>query len=90
MQRWRSSRFGKDKVGPNPTDRAKPGTKRSLLTEADGGPLAVVIAGANVHDAKLLEDTLSAIVVERPTPKEFEQHLCLDKGYCLSYQSRSR
>ena len=81
MQQWRSSRFGGDEVGPNPTDRAKPGTKRSLLTEADGGPLAVVIAGANVHDTKLLEATLDAIVVERPSPKKVEQHLCLDKGY---------
>jgi len=75
------ARFGADKIGPNPTDRAKLGTKRSLLTEADGGPLAVVIAGANVHDAKLLEATLDAVVVERPNPKEFKQHLCLDKGY---------
>jgi putative transposase len=73
--------FGGDKVGPNPTDRAKPGTKRSLLVEADGGPLAVVIAGANVHDTKLLEQTLAAVVVERPNHKEPEQHLCLDKGY---------
>jgi len=75
------ARFGKDEVGPNPTDRAKPGTKRSLLTETDGGPLAVVIAGANIHDTKLLEATLDAIVVERPHPKKVEQHLCLDKGY---------
>jgi putative transposase len=56
--------------------------KRSLLVEADGGPLAVVVAGANVHDTKLLAATLSAIVVERPTPTpEARQHLCLDKGY---------
>lgn len=75
------ARFGGDEIGPNPTDRAKPGTKRSVLTEADGGPLAVVIAGANVHDAKLLEKTLDAVIVERPSPKEVEQHLCLDKGY---------
>lgn len=75
------ARFGGDNVGANPTDRAKPGTKRSLLTEADGGPLAVVIAGANVHDAKLLEHTLNAIVVERPKTQQIEQHLCLDKGY---------
>ena len=34
------------------------------------------------HDAKLLEATLDAIVVERPQPTEEEpQHLCLDKGY---------
>jgi len=33
--------------GPNPTDRAKQGTKRSLLVEVAGVPVAVVVAGAN-------------------------------------------
>jgi putative transposase len=56
--------------------------KRSVLVEAAGGPLAIVIAGANVHDTKLLAATLDAIVVERPQPMpERPQHLCLDKGY---------
>jgi len=56
--------------------------KRSILVEADGGPLAVVVAGANVHDTKLLKATLEAVVVERPEPTpEAPQHLCLDKGY---------
>jgi transposase len=56
--------------------------KRSLLVEKDGGPLAVVIAGANVPDHKLLEVTIGAVVVERPQPEpEWPQHLCLDKGY---------
>ena len=56
--------------------------KRSVLVEADAGPLAVVIAGANVRDDKLLAQTLDAVVVERPEPtEEAPQHLCLDKGY---------
>jgi putative transposase len=56
--------------------------KRSLLVEAAGGPLAVVIAGANVHDTKLLAATLDAIVVPRPQPTpQRPQHLCLDLGY---------
>jgi putative transposase len=56
--------------------------KQSLLVEADGGPLAIAIAGANVPDAQLLEATIDAIVLERPEPEpDFEQHLCLDKGY---------
>ncbi|MBV8882551.1 MAG: hypothetical protein JO235_00930 [Chroococcidiopsidaceae cyanobacterium CP_BM_RX_35] len=42
-KRLAKARFGGDETGANPTDRAKPGTKRSLLVEADGGPLAVVI-----------------------------------------------
>lgn len=56
--------------------------KKSLLVEADGGPLAAVIAGANVHDTKLLAKTLAAVVGSRPAPTpEAPQHLCLDKGY---------
>ena len=69
-------------VGANPTDRGKAGVKKSLLVEGAGGPLAVCIAGANVHDTKLLQTTLEAIVVERPVPTpEAPQHLCLDKGF---------
>jgi putative transposase len=69
-------------VGPNPTDRGKPGVKQSLLVEADGGPLAITIAGANVPDAQLLAATIGAVVLERPEPEpDFEQHLALDKGY---------
>ena len=68
-------------MGKNPTDRGKPGTKKSLLVEGDGGPLGVVIAGANVVEQKLLAATIEAIVVERPDPEVVEQHLCLDAGY---------
>ena len=32
------ARLGGDAVGRNPTDRGKPGTKRSILVEASGGP----------------------------------------------------
>ena len=74
------ARYGGDLVGPNPTDRAKPGVKRSLLVEAEGGPLGVAVASANVPDAQLLATTIEAIVVERPEP-DWPQHLCLDKAY---------
>lgn len=75
------ARHGGDAVGANPTDRGKNGTKKSLLVDEQGGPLGVVIAGANRNDCKLLEATIEAIVVERPDPQEQPQHLCLDKGY---------
>jgi putative transposase len=76
------ARLGGEQIGPNPTDRAKNGSKKSLLVEAAGGPLAVVIAGAKRHDTKLLQATLAAVVVERPTPSAQQpQHLCLDKAY---------
>jgi putative transposase len=73
--------LGGPKTGPNPTDRAKAGTKRSLLVDAHGVPLALVVSGANTPDGKLLEPTLAAIVIERPDPTEVPQHLCLDKAY---------
>ena len=53
-----------------------------MIVEADGGPLGVVVAGANVHDTRLLEKTIESIVVDRPEPTaRSPQHLCLDKGY---------
>jgi hypothetical protein len=33
--------LGGEETGPNPTDRAKDGTKRSVLVDAHGVPLAV-------------------------------------------------
>src|ERR1700716_357920 len=50
--------FGHAATGANPTDRGKEGTKRSLLTDGAGIPLAIVAAGANRHDMRLLAATL--------------------------------
>ena len=56
--------------------------KTSLIVEADGGPLGIVVAGANVPDAQLLAATIAASVLERPPVEEgYAQHLCLDRGY---------
>jgi phosphoribosylformylglycinamidine (FGAM) synthase-like amidotransferase family enzyme len=38
-------------TGPNPTDRAKNGSKRHLLTDGRGTPLALIQTGANAHDS---------------------------------------
>lgn len=75
------SRFEGGARGPNPTDRAKSGTKKSVIVEQHGGPLGVVIDGANVHDTKLLARTINAIVIQRPDSGQLVQNLCLDKGY---------
>ena len=68
-------------TGKNPTDRAKMGTKRSMLTDGAGIPLAVAVEGANRHDSRLLVATLDGLVVARPAPEgeedSPEQHLCL-------------
>jgi putative transposase len=74
--------LGGKKTGPNPTDRAKEGVKRSILCEGSGIPLAVALDGANRHDMKLAKATLESIEVKRPrATKQQKQNLCLDKGY---------
>ena len=44
--------------GQEPHGQSEKGVKRSILTEGQGWPLSVVLAGANTHDTKLLEATL--------------------------------
>jgi putative transposase len=78
---WARPGSGGKKTGKNPTDRGKRGTKKSLLTDGDGGPLGVVIAGANVVEQKLLKATIEAIVIDRPDPEEGDQNLSLDKAF---------
>ena len=69
-------------MGPNPTDRAKGGVKRSLLTDADGIPLGLAVDGANRNDFKMVRETIESIPVRRPRPNDGRrQGLCLDKGY---------
>ena len=81
-ERWARPRWAGEKTGPNPTDRGKRGSKRSLLTDARGVPLGLAVAGANRNDHKLMRETLETIPVERPAPTpEQPQGLCLDKGY---------
>jgi transposase len=70
------------KTGPNPTDRGKRGTKRSLLTDGNGIPIGVAVAGANRVDFKMARETIESIPIERPEPTpRTPQGLCLDKGY---------
>jgi len=74
--------LGGETTGPNPTDRSKSGTKRSVHTDGGGPPIGSMVAGANRPDMKLLRETLEATVVPRPTPTEqAPQGLSLDKGY---------
>lgn len=47
--------------GPNPTDRGKLGSKRHIVVDARGIPLAVTVTGANRHDSMAFEPTLDAI-----------------------------
>ena len=76
--------MGEKSTGPNPTDRSKSGTKRSLLVEGQGIPIGITIDGANRHDMKMTRATLQSIVIHIPLPSsslKLQQHICLDKGY---------
>jgi len=74
--------LGGEATGPNPTDRGKCGTKRHVLSDRRGAPVAVQVTAANTHDMRALFDTLDHPVVRRPKPAPSRpQHLCLDKGY---------
>ena len=82
MERWSKRHWGEKATGANPTDRGKSGTKRSLLVDGNGIPLAIIVDAANRHDMKLVERTLEAqqMVPEDLAPDQ-QRHLCLDKGY---------
>jgi hypothetical protein len=80
--------LGCENTGPNPTDRAKKGTKRHLLTEGNGMPLALVVTGANRNDFKETKSVIKNIVVKRPrVSKRKKQHLCLDKAKILGHKN---
>ncbi len=77
--------LGGGKTGPNPTDRGKCGTKRHVLTDRRGAPLAVTLSGANEVDKRGLVPTLEAQAVRRPprrrgTPVRL-YHFAADKSY---------
>jgi transposase len=59
---------GGEKTGPNPTDRAKPGSKHHIITDGGGIPLATTLTGANTADVGQLEPLVDAIPPVRGKP----------------------
>jgi len=78
---------GGEATGKDPTNRAKLGTKRHLVVDRLGLPLAVTISGANAHDSRLLEQTVDAIPPlrlphrQRGRPRQRPAKLHADTGY---------
>ncbi len=71
-------------MGPNPTDRGKGGTKRPLVTDRAGVPLAALLSPANRHDSVVFEELVDAIPpIKRPRgrPRWRPDKLHADKGY---------
>ena len=71
-------------TGKNPTDRAKKGTKRHVLVDGNGTPLAIRITGAQRHDSlaaiPLLND-LPPIPRPRGRPRRCPKSLYGDRAY---------
>ena len=59
---------GGEKTGPNPTDRAKPGSKHHIITDGGGIPLATTLTGAKAADVGQLEPLVDAIPPVRGKP----------------------
>ncbi|MEX3582573.1 MAG: IS5 family transposase [Burkholderia sp.] len=53
--------WGGRKTGPNPTDRARPGSKRPILVDANGVPISAILTGANRNDVTQLPPLVDAI-----------------------------
>src|SRR6185369_4632502 len=70
---------GGEKAGRSPVDRGKQGLKRSTAVDGAGVPLHLVAAGANRHDAPLLEPTLQGLAHLGPLPDDLTTHL--DRAY---------
>jgi transposase len=80
----RESPFGGAKVGPNPTDRRKAGSKHHVITDGNGIPFAVILTGANAHDVTQLVPLVEAIPPVRGKPghpRRKPDILIADRGY---------
>ncbi|MDR8762381.1 hypothetical protein FEP90_04080 [Burkholderia multivorans] len=74
----------RSKTGPNPTDRARPGSKHHLVTEAQGIPLALILTGANRNDVTQLLPLVEAIPSirgKRGRPLSKPKLVQADRGY---------
>jgi transposase len=83
-QRERAGQKGGAETGPNPTDRAKAGTKVHLLVDRRGVPLSVWHTPANDHDSALFEallELVEPIPGPRGRPRARPAKLHADKAY---------
>jgi transposase len=83
-RQFRSSSFWGQKTGPNPTDRAKLGSKRHLICDGRGVPLAIQLTGANRNDSEEaleLVDSVPPLQGERGRPRCRPDCVVGDRGY---------
>ena len=83
-QLFGASNFWGAKTGPNPTDRGKNGSKRHLIVDGQGTPLAIEHTGANVHDSEMaiaLVDAIPPIKQPHGRPRQRPDEVLADRGY---------
>ena len=83
-QQQRPRCFWGDQTGPNPTDRAKPGSKHHLLVEGGGLPLVPAVTAANVSDVTQLiplVDAIPPVAGKRGRPRFRPKSLYADRAY---------
>ncbi|WP_241540097.1 IS5 family transposase [Streptomyces sp. M41(2017)] len=79
----RAARRG-PKSGPSPVDRARPGSKHHVVTDAQGIPLAVSLTGGNRNDVTQLLpllDKIPAVAGVVGRPRRRPDALLADRGY---------
>ncbi|WP_157452294.1 IS5 family transposase [Burkholderia pseudomallei] len=80
------------KTGLNPTDRARPGSKHHLATDANGTPIAAILTGANRNDVTQLIPLIEAIAPikgVRGRPLSRPKRVYADRGYYHDKYRRS-
>lgn len=78
-------------VGPNPTDRGKNGSKRHLITDGLGLPLAITPTGADCHDSNFAVALVDAIPpIKRPCgrPRQRPEAVYADRAYDFDHKIR--
>src|SRR5262249_38743884 len=71
-------------TGASPTERGKSGTKRHVVVDRQGIPLAVTLSGAHIPDGQMMEANVDAVEpIKRPCgwPRKRPAKLHADKAY---------
>lgn len=66
------------KTGRNPTDRGKIGSKKSILNDGRGIPLAIAVHPSSQHDSKTIDEVLDGLCIKKLKKGSI---LYCDKGY---------
>jgi transposase len=80
----RAGCFWGAKTGPNPTDRAKLGSKRHLICDGRGVPLVIQLTGANRNDSQqalALVQEIPHLQGKRGRPRHRPDCVLGDRGY---------